>query len=133
MDFGKLWWALVSCGGLWWAFGGLGGLLVGFCWLLVSFWWAFGGLWWAQNVQKILLRLRRKMFKIFFGAFGAKSSKFSSAPSAQRIQKILWRLRRKIFKIFSGAFGAKCYVLSPRLKITPSGEPQKVFFLNRCF
>ena len=46
------------------------------------------------------------MFKIFSGAFGAKCSKFSLAPSAPKFQNFLWRLRRKNLKIFSGVFGA---------------------------
>ena len=55
----------------------------------------------AQNVQNFLWRLRRKMLKIFSGAFGAKISKISLAPSAQNIQFFFLRLRRKILKIFS--------------------------------
>ena len=55
----------------------------------------------VQNIQNFLWRLRRKMLKIFSGAFGAKISKFSLAPSAQNIQIFFRRLRRKIFKFFS--------------------------------
>ena len=54
------------------------------------------------------------MFKIFSGAFGAKCSKFSPAPSAPKFQNFLWRLRRKIFNFFSGAFGAKYLKFSPQ-------------------
>ena len=60
-----------------------------------------------------LQRLRRKMFKIFSGAFGVKCAKVFPAPSAPNVQIFLWRLRHNKFKIFSGAFGANLSKMFP--------------------
>ena len=60
------------------------------------------------------MNIQAQTFKIFSGAFGAKCSKFSPAPSAPKFQNFLWRLRRKIFNFFSGAFGAKYLKFSPQ-------------------
>ena len=80
--------------------------------------------------QNFLWRLRRKMLKIVSGAFGAKISKFSLAPSAQNIQIFFRCLQRKIFKIVSALCAKrKCHFFKGS-GFPKQGNSAKGFYRN---